>query len=171
MRHTHTFAVLEVSQAAYDEIAAKLKAADYGYCFLGSDGVPVIDMGGIALQAEAPAVMSVTDQPAKPPSGLWRNDPATPEGKYLVKRRDGTVPEWPNFVIGAKDPAAPAAIRGYANKARALGFNEQYCNDVLALAERFEEYRLDHGDGDPDRGRHRVDDPATIAEMRGGKTA
>jgi hypothetical protein len=35
--------------------------------------------------------------------GLWRDDPATPEGKYLVMRRDGTVVEWPNFTIGAKD--------------------------------------------------------------------
>ena len=170
MRNTHTFAVLEVSQAAYDEIAAKLTAADYGHCFLMSAGVPVIDMGGIALQAEPKTAMA-TVASEKPPSGLWRNDPATPEGKYLVKRRDGTIPEWPTFVIGAKDPAAPAGLRGYANKARALGLNEQYCNDVLALAERFEEYRLDHGDGDPDRGRHRVDDPATIADMRGGKSS
>lgn len=38
----------------------------------------------------------------KPVSGLWRNNPETPEGKYLVKRRDGTVPEWPSFVLGLR---------------------------------------------------------------------
>lgn len=58
-------------------------------------------------------------------SELWRKSPETPEGKYLVKRRDGTIPEWPNFVLGAKDPAAPAALRAYADSARELGFNPQ----------------------------------------------
>jgi hypothetical protein len=107
----------------------------------------------------------------KPEAGLWRKNPETPEGKYLVKRRDGTVVDWPNFVIGAKDPAAPAALRAYANKARALGMNEEYVCDVFALAEDFERYRIDHGEGDPGKGRHRKDDPKTIEEMRGGGSA
>ena len=115
--------------------------------------------------------MGHTCKPTTTSGGLWRNNPATPEGKYLVKRRDGTIPEWPYFVIGAKDPAAPSGLRGYANKARALGMDEQYCNDVLGMAERFEEYRIDHGPGDPDGKRHRKDDPATIAEMRKGHSA
>ena len=107
----------------------------------------------------------------KPASGLWRNNADTPQGKYLVKRRDGTVPEWPNFVLGAKDPAAPEALRAYADKALELGFNQQYVNDVLDLADAFECYRKEHGEGDPDRGRHRKDDPATIAEMERGGSA
>lgn len=53
----------------------------------------------------------------KPLAGLWRKNPETPEGKYLIKRRDGTVPEWPSLVLGAKDPAAPAAINAYADAA------------------------------------------------------
>ena len=107
----------------------------------------------------------------KPRTGLWRNSPETPEGKYLVKRRDGSIVEWPHFVIGAKDPAAPAALREYAREARKLGMNEQYCNDVMQLADDFDWYRRQFGDGDPDRGRHREDDPTTIAEMKGGKSA
>lgn len=107
----------------------------------------------------------------KPKAGLWRNNPETREGKYLVKRRDGTVVDWPNFVVGAKDPAAPAALRAYATKARELGMNETYVNDVFALAEKFEQYRVERGEGDPDRGRHRADDPRTIEEMRGGGSA
>lgn len=107
----------------------------------------------------------------KPLAGLWRNNPETPEGKYLVVRRDGTIVEWPNFVIGAKDPAAPAALRAYANNARALGMNEQYVNDVLALARQFETFRLMHGEGDPDRGRHRNDDPDTVKKMKRGGSA
>lgn len=101
----------------------------------------------------------------KPPSGLWRHNPETKGGKYLVKRRDGTVPEWPNFVIGAKDPAAPAALRAYADEAERLGFNASYVRDVRALADEFDAYRAANGTGDPDRGRHRQDDPATVAEM------
>jgi hypothetical protein len=49
MRHitqTHTFATLEVSQAVFDEIAAKLREAGYDHSFV--DGL--IDMHGIALE-------------------------------------------------------------------------------------------------------------------------
>jgi hypothetical protein len=103
--------------------------------------------------------------------GLWRDDPKTPEGKYLVKRRDGTVVEWPNFTIGARDPAAPAALRAYSNAAERLGMAPGYAASVRKLADEFEKYRAEHGHGDPDRGKHREDDPATVAEMRLGKSA
>ncbi|MBY3433066.1 hypothetical protein HFN89_02585 [Rhizobium laguerreae] len=43
---THTYATLEVSIEAYDEIAQKLKDASYGHAFM-EDGV--IDMHGIGL--------------------------------------------------------------------------------------------------------------------------
>lgn len=50
---TYTFAVLEISKAAYDEIAGLLKAAGYHHVFHdNTDGV-VIDMHGIALKAES----------------------------------------------------------------------------------------------------------------------
>lgn len=102
---------------------------------------------------------------------LWRDDPATPEGKYLVKRRDGTVVEWPHFVMGARDPAVPAALLAYAGAAEAYGMTPGYCEAVRRLALEFEQYRRAHGSGDPDRGRHREDDPATIAEMKKGRSA
>lgn len=105
----------------------------------------------------------------KPLTGLWRYNPETPEGKYLVKRRDGTIPEWPNFVLGAKDPAAPAALRAYARECVVLGLNPDYIADIYTLAGEFEIYRSKHGTGDPDRGRHRKDDPSTVAEMRDGQ--
>lgn len=111
---------------------------------------------------------SESTQQEKPPSGLWRRNSSTPEGKYLVKRRDGSIPEWPNMVLGAKDPAAPAGLRAYADEAERLGMNLQYVEDIRWLAAEFEEYRASHGEGDPDRGKHRIDDPATIAEMAKG---
>jgi hypothetical protein len=49
MRSTHTFVVLDISPEAYNEIAAKLHAADYGHCFIEQDGRTVIDMAGIAV--------------------------------------------------------------------------------------------------------------------------
>jgi hypothetical protein len=107
----------------------------------------------------------------KPLTGLWRNNPETPEGKYLVKRRDGTVVEWPHFVLGAKDPAAPAALRAYADAGETAGFNKAMCADIRRLADQFEEYRGSFGTGDPDRGRHRIDDPHTVAEMKRGRSA
>ena len=107
----------------------------------------------------------------KPLAGLWINNPDTPEGKYLIKRRDGSVVEWPNFTLGAKDPAASIALRAYASEAGRRGMNREYVDDIFDLADTFECYRHEHGEGDPDRGRHRKDDPATIAEMRRGYSA
>lgn len=105
-------------------------------------------------------------------SGLIRDDPKTPEGKYLVKRRDGTVVEWPSFVLGARDPAAAPALRAYAYHACKLGtMTGAMCVRLLKLADEFESYRQQHGDGDPGRGIHRKDDPATIAEMKKGHSA
>jgi hypothetical protein len=104
-------------------------------------------------------------------NSLWRDDPKTPEGKYLVKRRDGSVPEWPNFVLGARDPAAPAALRAYANAAWVLGMPAGYIAGVRKLADEFEAYRLQYGAGDPQCGQHRLDDPSVIEEMRKGRSA
>lgn len=104
-------------------------------------------------------------------AGLWRkHDTGAREGKYLVQRRDGTVPDWPNFVIGAADPAAPAALRAYADEAERQRFDPQYVADIRAMAEEFESWRLEHGAGDPDAARHRTDDPVVVAKMRTGST-
>lgn len=45
---THTYAELEISKAAYDEIADKLRRAGYDHVFNGE----VIDMHGLALTPE-----------------------------------------------------------------------------------------------------------------------
>ena len=104
-------------------------------------------------------------------SGLWRYGDKAPEGKYLVTRRDGSVPEWPNMVFGAKDPAAPAALRAYADEAERRGFDPVYVADVRLLAAQFESYCAEHGKGDPDAPPHRKDDPATVAKMQLGHGA
>ncbi len=102
--------------------------------------------------------------------GLFRDNPETKEGKYLVLRRDGTIVDWPNFTLGAKDPAAPAALRAYAHAARVVGMDQAYVDAVYKLADEWEEYRKEHGNGDPDMGRHRKDDPAIIEKMKLGKS-
>ena len=103
--------------------------------------------------------------------GLWRNNDETREGKYLVQRRDGTVPEWPYFVLGASDPAAPNAIRAYAHTCRQYHMDPNYTNDLMDLAQDFEDWYREHGAGDPDAPRHREDDPAIIEKMRQGHGA
>jgi hypothetical protein len=60
--------------------------------------------------------------------------------KYLVMRRDGSIPKWPSFVLAAADPAATAALHAYANEAEKLGMDSKYVRDVRALAQTFEEY-------------------------------
>jgi hypothetical protein len=83
--------------------------------------------------------------------------------KYLVQRRDGTVPDWPYFVIGASDPAASAALDAYAEAALTWGMDPDYCDDVRRLADRFRQWQ--GREGDPDAPKHRVDDPETVARI------
>lgn len=53
MRSTHTFAILKISQATYDEIRDKLQTAAYDHAFHENG---VIDMNGIALQTDNPVI-------------------------------------------------------------------------------------------------------------------
>jgi hypothetical protein len=55
MRQTHTYVTLDVSRAAFDEIKAKLEAADYSDAFavdVNTGEVAEIDMHGLALTVE-----------------------------------------------------------------------------------------------------------------------
>jgi hypothetical protein len=47
---SHTYSVLEISLAAFDEIKRKLEEAEYHHAFHDD----LIDMHGIALKSEAP---------------------------------------------------------------------------------------------------------------------
>ncbi|XXX79252.1 hypothetical protein WMF30_10800 [Sorangium sp. So ce134] len=120
-----------------------------------------------------PAVAEVYGEPTPVPPktgekmGLWRKN-GIAGGKYLIARRDGTVPEWPSFVLGAKDPAAEEALRAYAREAEKLGFDARFVADVSVLADEFMNYRVEYGEGDPDGAPHRKDDPATVARMLAG---
>ena len=98
-------------------------------------------------------------------TGIWRNDPATPEGKYpIVLRRDGTVLPGPYFVLVLRDPCAEAALRAYADEAERRGLDPQYVADVRELASEADVRALDPGD--PDAPRHRTDDPVILAWAR-----
>jgi hypothetical protein len=99
---------------------------------------------------------------------IFSKDDSFEGGKYLVQRRDGTVPDWPYLVMGAADPAVPYALRAYAGKAEEMGMDPQYVADICDLAREFEAWNLEHGDGDPDAPRHRTDDPEIIAKMKRG---
>lgn len=103
-------------------------------------------------------------------AGLWRKN-GIAGGKFLVQRRDGSIPEWPNFVLGARDPAAPDALRAYAKRAEELGFDVAYVKNIYELADEFDHYRIIHGTGDPDAPPHRKDDPAIIERMLSGKNS
>lgn len=99
---------------------------------------------------------------------VWTKTQKYKEGKYLVVRRDGTIPTWPHFVLGACDAAAPAALNAYAQEAHDVGMDIEYCDSIKELAFDFDRYRDHHGDGDPDAAPHRTDDPAIISLMRDG---
>lgn len=113
----------------------------------------------------------------KPLTGLTRDNPKTPEGKYAVHRRDGTVPPWPSFVLGGADPHAEVALRAYADsmeqamQAGTPNITPEFVAALRRWADTFRQWREEHGEGDPSMGPHRVDDPATIAEMKKGLSA
>jgi hypothetical protein len=105
-------------------------------------------------------------------TGLCRDNPATPEGKYLVMRRDGTIPNWPHFVLAASDPHMPAALRAYADSIE----QDPDCHPDLPkrirqFADECEQWRKENRTGDPTRGLHRKDNPLVILLMQQGHSA
>lgn len=92
--------------------------------------------------------------------------------KYLVLRRDGTVPDWPYLVMGAADPGVPHAIRAYADwmTSNIYGLDPEYLSDLYRLADSFEEWRRTHTTGDPDAPAHRTDDPEVVSRIKAGST-
>lgn len=97
----------------------------------------------------------------------WAKTTEFSEGKFLVVRRDGSIPAWPHFVLGARDPASPIALRAYADAAEKLGFESEYVASIREIAKDFERYRALEGSGDPEAAPHRKDDPNVIEAMRG----
>lgn len=100
---------------------------------------------------------------------IWSKTKDYSEGKFLVVRRDGSIPHWPHFVLGARDPASIAALLAYAQAARDYEYDEEYCKSVEELADTFKDYRETHGTGNPPAGPHRRDNQKVISAMRGKK--
>jgi hypothetical protein len=99
---------------------------------------------------------------------IWtKSDGPAKEGKFLVVRRDGSVPHWPHFVLGARDPQAAYALRLYAVAVIESGGDRAYARSIQDLADDFDAYRHSEGDGDPPAGPHRKDDPQVIRAMCG----
>ncbi len=99
---------------------------------------------------------------------LFCHRPDTPEGKYLVQRRDGSIPPWPSFVFGAADPDAAGVLLEYARLIEWRGYHPDLVASVRRRAVEFTAWLAEHGPGDPEKGPHRVDDPATVARMKLG---
>lgn len=97
---------------------------------------------------------------------VWAKTDEFSEGKFLIVRRDGTTPEWPHFVMGARDPAVPIALIRYADQAIACGMDPAFAASVVELSEDFKRYRETTGAGDPDAPPHRIDLPLAIGMMR-----
>lgn len=88
--------------------------------------------------------------------------------KYLVQRRDGSVPKWPWFVLGARDPAALVALQAYADEAEKLGMDEGYVEFIRRVVDEMRDFQVEAGPGDPDKGGFRDLDPE-IAEKMGAE--
>lgn len=104
---------------------------------------------------------------------VWVKTDVAPEGKYLVVRRDGTIPTWPHFVLGGDDENSPASLRAYADEGEKNGLDPEYVASVRELADEYETRAIAIANGtmpgkpDPDAPPHRKDNPAVVAMMRG----
>lgn len=96
---------------------------------------------------------------------IWVKGKEAPEGKYLVVRRDGTIPDWGHFVLSYTDRATPAALTAYAAACESFDMDPEY---VASLRELANELALRDPDpvSDPDAGPHRKDNPAVVRLMR-----
>jgi hypothetical protein len=97
---------------------------------------------------------------------IYELTPEMRDGKYLVVRRDGTIPEWPHFVLSARDPAAPEALRTYAYRCSHLGMDRDYTDSAWDLSRVFEDYHKQYGSGDPAEAPNRIDNSLVISMMR-----
>lgn len=72
-RKTRTFAVLEISESAYDEIASKLREAGYDHAFVSG----AIDMHGITLTrgAEPAQASHPAHRPIAPNAKQQKREP------------------------------------------------------------------------------------------------
>lgn len=104
----------------------------------------------------------------KEKSILWAHRNDIKGGKYLVLRRDNTVLSGPYFVLGPRDSAARWAMRAYSVAAWFHGMDWRFVKSCWHHAGLMTTYRKSHGDGDPDRGPHRKDDPAVVSRMLEG---
>lgn len=98
-------------------------------------------------------------------SKIWVKREDVPEGKYLVVRRDGTIPEWGHFVLSYDDPATPVALNAYAHVCEMLEMDAEYVASIRELAEELST-RPRSEVSDPDAGPHRKDNPAVVRLMR-----
>ena len=81
---TYTYALLDVSAAAYDEIAAKLHAAEYDHAFHEGGA---IDMHGIALMRAPPQEIPMADVFEGKPDARQSADVAMPTTRFRPKYR------------------------------------------------------------------------------------
>ena len=91
-------------------------------------------------------------------------------GEMMANAINEAIGEHPFFAMLARDPAAPHALRAYADKAAELGYDPTMITDVRKLADDYEKYRVSAGNGDPDAPRHRKDDPIVLAWARSIKS-
>jgi hypothetical protein len=86
--------------------------------------------------------------------------------KFLVIRRDGTVPEWPWFVLGGRSPWSLEAAKAYLGAAERGGADEAHLEAIRGIVAAMEAH--------PKGGDHEFgpDDPSILQVMRdckGGK--
>lgn len=100
--------------------------------------------------AEPPAIIDIELQIPDLIQGVSERMSCMPSVKYLVVRRDGSIPNWRWFVLGSRDPAASAALKAYAQAAHELGMADQYIDKLISIQRSFESDFNALGSSDPD---------------------
>jgi hypothetical protein len=96
----HTYAVLQVSAAAYNEVRRLLEDAGYGHAFHQDDDRVLIDMHGIALSKDAADSAYGLVYPARDGRDGWILE--TPAGKLYCRSRSHASAELALYLDGPR---------------------------------------------------------------------
>ncbi len=88
-----------------------------------------------------------------------------PGKKFLVLRRDGTIPEWPWFVMGAEDPLAAGALYHYAGLCEEAGYSKEYVDMVMRAVDAMQSWAATKAMQRPDQAPPRKEDPSVLIKL------
>ena len=106
LTQTRSFALMDVTKAAYKEIITKLRDAGYGDALVEHDGDTVLDMHGIAIRMEKTAPDRLHYVPPRDNGYYWVVTKGFEQATPVIAEYHGDSNQWywPGVENGFPDP-------------------------------------------------------------------